>query len=228
MRRRAAGRRDGVAMIVGLLLLHAACELQTQGTSDRSLPDASFSGASGGGGRLDAGPDRDGLDATVDGEGDGEGGSDEDASDAADATDSSPVCGVDPVPPGRPVCPPECGGCPENKCRLTCTTALSCQNEIVRCPEGFECEITCAGPGSCVGALVLCDARHRCGMICEGLDACRDATMQCGDGSCGLLCLAGSCSETTLNCGSGDCLNLCVLPPYPRVNCFDSCSCKPC
>jgi hypothetical protein len=225
MRRRAAGRRDIVAMIAGLLLLHGACELETQGTSDTPLADASFSGASGGGGRLDAAPDRDGLDARVD----RDGGSNEDASyDAADGTDSGPVCGVSPVPPGGPVCPPECGGCPENKCRLTCTTALSCQNEILRCPEGFECEITCAGPGSCVGALVLCDPTHRCGMICEGLDACRDATMQCGDGSCGLLCLGGSCSDTTVNCGSGDCLSLCVLPPYPLVNCFDSCKCTPC
>ena len=65
-------------------------------------------------------------------------------------------------------------------------------------------------------------------MLCDGKAACQDATVHCGRGSCGLLCLNDACLNTTVNCGAGDCISLCVSPPYPVVNCFDSCGCTPC
>ncbi len=228
MRRRAAGRRDGAAVIAGLLLLHASCQLRTGGTADELLADASSGGSAG---SSDAGRDMDVPDVTTSepdagGDASGDAGSDGDAG-AVDAGDSAVVCGANPEPLGGPTCPAQCnGGCAGNRCRVLCVTALPCRT--VRCPEGFDCEVTCAGPRSCVDLQVQCNSQHRCGLICDGLDGCHGARVQCGRGSCGMLCTNAACREATLNCGSGECFGFCLSPPYPVVSCYDSCGCTPC
>ncbi|HMJ11585.1 MAG TPA: hypothetical protein VK524_09250 [Polyangiaceae bacterium] len=222
MRRRAASHRHGLALAVALLL-PASCELETHGTGDVSVPgDASAGGASGLGGRAEAGADRDVLEASRDA---GAGGQDPDAASDADA---AVICGLDPPATGGP-CPLACtSGCWGAKCYIGCATALSCQNELVRCPSGFDCEIGCLGLQSCAGARIQCEAKQSCLVNCVGFEACLGATMHCGNGSCALICQGGSCTNTVMNCGPGDCRSLCFLPPYPTVNCQGACNCTPC
>jgi hypothetical protein len=136
-------------------------------------------------------------------------------------------CGATPTPPAAS-CPAECtGGCAAGICYIDCNLAGSCQGVTVTCPAGLACEVQCGASLSCAGATIVCADKYACHVVCNG--DCANAHVQCGTGSCALVCGSGQkCSGTALSCGVNHCQATCGTGAQPTVTCGSSCACTTC
>jgi hypothetical protein len=153
---------------------------------------------------------------------------------AVDCTDRLPAQCTVPVPPLGGECPPDCGGCPGNKCVKTCDTGDPCTNTFV-CPPGFACEVSCSSLG-CTALTVVCPEDYECRVNCNWSDACTGLTLKCSEGGpCELWCQGHeeSCDTASVSCGCNSCAvgcetNLDITGYEPEVSCGTSCECESC
>lgn len=146
-----------------------------------------------------------------------------------------PACADALVPPGGPVCPPECtGGCDMNTgtCAIDCDGNV-CNDKTVTCPDNWACTVSCVGTVSCAGATIQCPAQYACDVTCDGTAACEPATFNCGDGPCHVFCTGTvPCSGSTFNCGLGDsqiaCGQVTNVDPLPALvpEPMSACACE--
>lgn len=141
-----------------------------------------------------------------------------------------PECAVALMPPGGPMCPPECtGGCDmnTNTCRVNCDGNV-CDNATITCPANWACEVSCNGTTACEDATIHCPAQYACDILCIGTAPCRPATFNCGDGPCNITCDGTApCDDAIFNCGLGNGLLTCdvtssdpVVVPDPMSMCL--------
>lgn len=137
------------------------------------------------------------------------------------------LCGQEPLPPPI-MCPAACtGGCAGGVCLIDCNGPASCTGDMLSCPPGLACEVQCGDATSCDNATISCPDKYACNVVCSG--DCKGATVQCGGGTCDMVCGSGTqCSGATMTCGGNRCTSTCAGGAFPTVTCNGSCDCNDC
>jgi hypothetical protein len=84
---------------------------------------------------------------------------------------------------------------------------------------------------SILPASTLCPDAFACAVECEGTDACGDARVNCGVGTCTMVCGvdAAACEGAVMQCGPEACTATCAGSVAPdQLGCDGSCGCATC